>query len=237
VPSKDARVLTRVEIEGDKCLGFCVSRYLLERFPDGTAGFMTDTIRGLVRGSALHRFARFYNFGEYILWPREDYQPPHRGLANFAVHEDVFEAFIEAIVRDFGANDGQRYAQRFLEATIEHCVDVAQLVAVKDNYKDALLKHYHALRWPRPVYQEIKNCPSRAVCRALFLPRQALHGLPERVQNNIFRYDRAMRSQGYFCPMDCVFVGVGRGPKKGVAEQACSRRALLNFDRCLDIIT
>ncbi len=88
------------EWAGDKCLGFCVSAYLTRRFPDGNACFLSNIFKSLIRGSALHRFARYHNFGAYILFsPRTEYNAPHHGLGHINIYEDAFEAFIEVAAK------------------------------------------------------------------------------------------------------------------------------------------
>ncbi len=231
------------EWAGDKCLAFCVCGYLTRRFPHGNACFLTNIFKSLIRGTALHRFARYHNFGRYILFsPRIEYNAPHRGLGHINVYEDAFEAFLEAIIRDFGIDDGQRYARRFLIATIEKCMDFSHLLGTCDNYKQAVQKAFQIYKFPNPIYQDAKG-PRYHYIKVIIISRSQFLELPVHLQVRIEQYNRNILvglsrwdpgnitdlAEGYI-------VGMGRGTKKAIAEQNCSKSALVILDHDSDII-
>ena len=231
------------EWAGDKCLGFCISTYLTRRFPSGNACFLTNIFKSLIRGTALHRFARYHNFGRFILFsPRTEYSAPHRGLGHINIYEDACEAFIEASVRDFGIDDGQRYARRFLIATIERCMDFAQLLGSSDNYKQAVQKVFQFHRFPSPSYLDMPG-PRNWYVKVITLSNSQLRQLPHHLQNSISQYHRrTMTVLGRYAGGGCipledgnVIVGMGRGTKKSIAEQCCSKTALSIMQRDDDI--
>ena len=231
-----------LEWAGDKALGFCVSTYLTQRFPLGDACFLTNVFKSLIRGSALHRFARYHNFGRYILFaPRTDAHMQNRGLGNINIYEDAFEAFIEAIIRDFGVDLGQRYARRFIVATIERCMDFSHLLGASDNYKQAVQKAFQHHKFENPVYVDVPG-PRNHYMKAIILTTEQLSSLPDDVQLRATRYDAKikrvlLRLSGISPSLvsgSCI-IGVGKGTKKNIAEQDCSRTALLIIGHAIDL--
>lgn len=227
---------------GDKCLGFAVSCYLNERYPDQTAGFLTDVFKQLVCGSALHRLARFHNFGDYILYGAKgpfggtQAAPGHhhqstagRAFITMSIYEDTFEAFLHAIMKDNGPDDGQRYVRRFMRNNIETCIDLAQIVRTQENHKDLLQKAFQGFRWTLPKYVDIKGSPAKCVYKALYIADVQLKALSSKIQARVRRYDRTMRIHlrpyGVLPEVGQVLIGVGRGGRKTQAEQQCSQIA------------
>lgn len=222
------------EWAGDKCLGFCTSTYLTRRFPSGNACFLTNIFKSLIRGTALHRFARYHNFGRFILFsPRTEYSAPHTGLGHINIYEDAFEAFIEAIVRDFGVDAGQRYARRFLIATIERCMDFAQLLGASDNHKQAVQKVFQSHKLKSPGYIDMPG-PRNWYVKVIVLTSCQLKQLPPALQTSVSQYhQRIMAVLRRYAGSRCIplahgtfVVGMGRGTKKSIAEQCCSKTAL-----------
>lgn len=229
------------EWAGDKCLGFCVAAYLTRRFPLGNACFLTNAFKSLIRGSALHRFARYHNFGRYILFaPRIEHGVAHRGLGHINIYEDAFEAFLEAVVRDFGVDDGARYVRRFLIATIEKCMDFSQLLGTSDNHKQAVQRAFQLHKFAGPVYVDVPG-PRNYYVKIITVPFKGLQELPEPLQQRILSYGKKARvalsrwTDPSVETADDIIVGLGRGTKKAIAEQNCSKTALAVLDQDTDV--
>ncbi|KAJ3002802.1 UNVERIFIED_CONTAM: hypothetical protein HDU68_006004, partial [Siphonaria sp. JEL0065] len=130
------------EYLGDGFIGAIVGKYLVDRFEGEQEGFLTKTRTRLVRSSMLYRFARFLMLGKFLLLSQQVERltllGPNKGRNNPKFYEDCFEAFVGAIISDFGDEEGYRYAKRFVVSIIEHIVDFAEIILCNENHKDVL---------------------------------------------------------------------------------------------------
>jgi ribonuclease III len=239
-PSSDNEVL---EYLGDSCINFVVARYLVERFDQQHEGFLTTVRALLVRTDSLHRFSMFLGLGDYLLLsPALESGGTHthvaRARSNPRFHEDCFEAFVGAIIVDFGDEQGYRYARRFLVNIIEDQVDFAPLIMNNTNYKDVCQRYYQSMRWPTPVYVDLEQPgPSyqKTFLKSLFLREEQLATFPEKVRDRVHNFHRqcvdgmAASIAQRIGQQGELLVGYGTGNKKGTAEQNCAKMTLLNL--------
>ena len=142
----------RLEFAGDAILGFIVSRWLYERYPEDREGQLTRRKAGIVNDAALARSARRLGFGEII----------HLGAGARAagVAERVsvlgaaFEAFIAALCLRFGLDA----AQRFVEGEHLDHLDPAVLEDPKTVLQEFTQLHYACM----PRYREEAAGPAHA---------------------------------------------------------------------------
>ena len=239
IPQTDNDVL---EFLGDSCLNFAVAQYLVARYPDQREGFLTKLRARLVRTDMLHRFARFLKLGDYLLVSSQTEQATHfginKGRANPRFYEDCFEAFIGAVIQDFGDEEGYRYAKRFIVKIMEDQVDFASLIMNNPNHKDVCQRYYQSMRWLNPVYIDLdEQGPShhRTFTKGLFLSAEQLLHFPQKNQGVVKEFhERALRvltkaGREAVEQTGLITVGTGTAAKKSVAEQECAKMALLNL--------
>jgi ribonuclease-3 len=237
----------RLEFLGDSYIGAVVGKYLIDRFPEEQEGFLTKIRTRLVRTNMLHRFARFLGIGSFILLSpqvqRLTHIGPNKGRNNPRLYEDCFEAFIGALIQDFGDEEGYRYAKRFLLGIIEHIVDFADIISTNENFKDTLQRYYQSLKWKNPVYVDLDECgPShiRNFTKGAFLEKENLERLSEKVKKQTIEYHHEQLRCSNSKLREAIekhsedtgtwLIGLGLGTKKACAEQSCSSIALCNLD-------
>jgi ribonuclease III len=228
-PVEDNDVL---EFLGDACLNLAVTQYIVERFSDQKEGFLTKLRALLVRTDMLYRLARFLGLGRYLLLsPTMDKEGPQKGRANPRFHEDCFEAFIGAIIRDFGDEDGYRYAKRFLILLVENQVDFASLITNNPNHKDVYQRYHQMMKWPNPVYVDMEEPyphQPRVFVRATYITESQLDRFAGKVRDNVRDFHNRHLA-GKSCEPGSVLVGVGAATRKSQSEQNCAKTALLNL--------
>jgi ribonuclease-3 len=158
----------RLEFLGDSVLGMVVARYLYERFPDRDEGFLSSMRTKIVNGRMLGSLAEKMGFPRYIVLSKqvEDTQ----GRANFKLSEDVFEAFIGALVLDFqteadvvklpadvrlGRAEQPGGLLGGVGFHVETYIDFADLICARMNYKDALARYMHSMHNEAPRFFEV----------------------------------------------------------------------------------
>lgn len=236
----------RLEFLGDGYIGATVGKYLVDRFEDEQEGFLTKIRTRLVRTSMLHRFARFLGIGTFILLSpqvqRLTHIGPNKGRNNPRLYEDCFEAFVGAVIQDFGDEDGYRYVKRFLVNIIEYTVDFADIILSNENFKDTLQRYFQSLKWANPVYIDLtESGPShmKTFNKGVFLEHANLEQLSDKVQRQTIEYhnEQLRCSNGklreaienHSKETGTWLIGIGNGNKKAAAEQICSSMGLSNL--------
>lgn len=237
----------RLEFLGDGFIGAAVGKYLVDRFEDEQEGFLTKIRTRLVRTSMLHRFARFLMIGSFILLSpqvqRLTHIGPNKGRNNPRLYEDCFEAFIGAMIQDFGDEEGYRYVKRFLVNIIEYLVDFADIILSNENFKDTLQRYFQSLKWKNPVYIDLaEHGPShmRIFTKGVFLEKENLEKLSEKVQRQTIDYHQEQLRSSNAKLREAIekhcedtgtwLIGIGVGNKKNAAEQGCCSIGLCNLD-------
>ncbi|KAJ3384539.1 hypothetical protein HDU80_000908 [Chytriomyces hyalinus] len=246
-----------LEFLGDAFLGAVVGKYLIDRFDQEQEGFLTKTRTRLVRSNMLYQFARYLGLGEFLLLSPQVEKltllGPNKGRNNPRFYEDTFEAFVGAIIQDFGDEAGYKYAKRFIVSIIEHVVDFADILLCNENHKDVLQRYFQSRtlptdehkKWPNPVYIDLSSggsFHSKLFVKGVFLKRDLLATLSKNVQDHCMRYHLEQirvnegtvvteKIKAHVESTDAVLIGMASAAKKIVAEQECSSIALC----CLDV--
>lgn len=148
----------RLEFLGDAILGMVVARYLYERYPDQSEGFLSQMRTKIVNGRMLGSLADKVGFSDFAIMSKqvEDVS----GRKNYKIMEDIFEAFIGAVYMDFQEMDdevvvpkmklqpltgsGYYVAECWIVNIMEKYLDFSELIQSKTNYKEMLndyMKH------------------------------------------------------------------------------------------------
>lgn len=156
----------RLEFLGDAILGMVVARYLYERFPDQTEGFLSKLRTKIVNGKMLGFLSEKVGFPKYVILSKQIEES--QGRTNYKIMEDVFEAFLGAIYMDFQtpqddvrlpsgmpvdplSGAGYHVVEQWITHIIETHIDFPDLIQTKNNFKDMLVRHmqHHTQDAPR----------------------------------------------------------------------------------------
>lgn len=242
----------RLEYLGDHILKATMGRYLYERFSNEREGFLTKLKIKIEKCSMLHKFGVILGFKKYLLLSlqveNQTILDIDRGRNTPSYFEDVFEAFIGAIILDF-EEMGYIYADRFVRSVIENVIDFAELISKNDNFKDSLQRYYQSLKWKTPTYVNLnENNPlyRKVFTRILVLNNDQFVQLDQCVQEKILMYTRFVLKE-YKNTNPTVFkklfdiqsdnqyiIGLGLGRKVVEAEQSCAKQSLLNLNLSLN---
>lgn len=150
----------RLEFLGDAILGMVVARYLYERYPDQSEGFLSQMRTKIVNGKMLGSLADKVGFADFAIMSRQVEEVS--GRKNYKMMEDIFEAFIGAIYMDFQemedtvtlpspyaklmpmTGSGYYIAECWIISILEKYLDFTELIQTKTNYKEMLndyMKH------------------------------------------------------------------------------------------------
>lgn len=237
----------RLEYLGDHILKAIIGRYLYERFPNEREGFLTKLKIKIEKCSMLHKIGIVLGFKKFILLSlqveNQTILDSQRGRNTPSYYEDSFEAFIGAILEDFG-EFGYIYAERFVRNVIENIIDFSELIITNDNFKDSLQRYFQSLKWKTPTYIElVKEGPLYRIMftRALTITHDQFKTFDKLVQNNIEIYNKEVLSmykksneEVYKKILEIVnskqyIIGVGIGRKVIQAEQDCAKQCLVNL--------
>ncbi len=247
--SKSYQVL---EFLGDSFVGAAVTQYLFDRFEDERQGFCTVIKHRIVEKRMLARFARFLSLQEYILLsPTKDRTSTvgsMEGRDDPALCEDCFEAFIGAIILDFGDFEGYRYVKRLIVKLMEQLVDFSDLILNNDNYKTTLQAYFTTQKWNLPIYVDLKgdsrgrHSKDKEYVRGVFLPYERLTDMKGHVRRNAQDYQRqivknnpavSQKILNHARDSKCVLIGFAKDKERKDSEQVCAKMALI----CLSVPT
>jgi len=136
-----------LEFLGDAILGFVVSAWLMELFPDQTEGKLSKMKAFLVSEASLAERAEAIDLGQYMLLNRGEEKTG--GRRKRALLADTYEAVIGAIYMDSGILPVERFLHRELAAKIGG-IDPGQMIG--DDYKSALQERLQASGGQMPEY-------------------------------------------------------------------------------------
>lgn len=156
----------RLEFLGDAILGMVAARYLYERFPDQSEGFLSKIRTKIVNGRMLGFLSAKLGFPKYVIISKQIEES--QGRENYKIMEDVFEAFIGALYMDFQtpqdkvalpsqlcfeplSGAGYHVVELWIVSIIETHIDFPDLIQAKTNFKDMLVRHmqHHSQDTPR----------------------------------------------------------------------------------------
>ncbi|HVG18604.1 MAG TPA: ribonuclease III [Blastocatellia bacterium] len=140
-----------LEFLGDAVLGFIVSAWLLERFPELSEGKLSKMKAYLVSEASLVELAEDIDLGRYILLNRGEEKTG--GRQKRALLADAYEALIGVLYIDGGIG----VAERFLRHELRHkvtAIDPTSMIGT--DYKSALQEQLQARGWPAPDYAVVE---------------------------------------------------------------------------------
>src|SRR5215510_96289 len=140
-----------MEFLGDSVLGFVVSAWLLERFPDLAEGKLSKMKAYLVSESRLVELAEGLDLGNYILLNRGEEKTG--GRRKRALLADAYEALIGVMYIDGGI----AIAERFLRRELRHklmSIDPTSMIGA--DYKSALQERLQAVGALAPDYAVVE---------------------------------------------------------------------------------
>jgi ribonuclease-3 len=121
----------RLEFLGDAALQLVISEWLYKNYPDKQEGELSKMRASIVRSESLADFSRRCNFDRYILLGRGEEKTD--GRQKDSILEDLFEAFLGALLEDQGINQ----VRQFLHEVVIPNVEKGDYERVTD-YKTAL---------------------------------------------------------------------------------------------------
>lgn len=140
-----------LEFLGDSVLGFVVSAWLLERFPDLSEGKLSKMKAYLVSESRLVEIAEELDLGSYILLNRGEEKTG--GRRKRALLADAYEALIGVLYVDGGITVAERFLRRELRQKLMS-IDPASMIGA--DYKSALQEKLQAAGGPGPDYAVVE---------------------------------------------------------------------------------
>jgi ribonuclease-3 len=140
-----------MEFLGDSVLGFVVSAWLLERFPDLSEGKLSKMKAFLVSESSLAELAEVIDLGRYILLNRGEEKTG--GRRKRALLADAYEALIGVLYVDGGTVTAERFLRRELRQKL-HSIDPSAMIGA--DYKSALQERLQGVGGPTPEYALIE---------------------------------------------------------------------------------
>lgn len=140
-----------LEFLGDSVLGFVVSAWLLERFPDLSEGKLSKMKAYLVSESRLVEIAEALDLGSYILLNRGEEKTG--GRRKRALLADAYEALIGVLYVDGGITVAERFLRRELRQKLMS-IDPASMIGA--DYKSALQEKLQAAGGPGPDYAVVE---------------------------------------------------------------------------------
>lgn len=208
IPLQD-RTNEVLEWLGDGVLQSVVAIYLFKRFKEQKEGFLTKIRSKLVKTETLSKLALSLGFDKYLILSKH-IEIICNGRKNSRILEDSFEAFIGAMMSDFGSKnekDGFEICSKFIINIIEKTIDITELILVDDNFKDQLMRFFQKkFNGAFPKYDQktiIQTTNDNGVVNKKF------HMFVKDIDNNI--------------------IGEGIAKSKKEAEQKAAKAALMHF--------
>lgn len=239
----------RLEFLGDHILKSCIGRYLYDRFKEEREGFLTILKIKIEKCSMLHKIGITLGFRKFILLSlqveNQSILDIDRGRGTQSYYEDSFEAFMGAIMEDFGVK-GYIYADRFIRSIIENIIDFSELISNNDNYKDGIQRFFQMMKYQKnPTYISINEeypLYRKVFTKIVIINKTDLFQLDKNVQDKVLNYTvrilehfKINNPEIYMKLLDLYnedtfILGIGYGRKVNQAEQNCAKEGLLNLN-------
>ena len=197
------RSYERLEYFGDRVVKIIVSFYLFKRYPNQDEGFMTRLQTKIEDKTNLAEMSKEIGLSKFFIISKQIESMNGRNLEK--IHEDVFEAFMGAL---FNSNGFEPCFQLMVNL-LETMIDYSEKLYKDNNYKDRLLRFYHAQKWKFPSY-----------CTIYF------EGPPHK-RTYIMGVEKPDSSPNEHFKDRCIGFGLGAAKKEG--EQAAAKMALINY--------
>jgi len=193
----------RLEYFGDRVIKLIVSMYLFYRYPNQDEGFMTRLQTKIEDKTNLAIMSKEIGLEKFFIISKQIESMNGRNLDK--IHEDVMEAFMGALFLSNGLEPCMLLFVNLLETTI----DYSDKLYRDNNYKDRLLRYYHAQKWKFPSYCVIH-----------------FEGPPHK-RTYIMGVEKSDANPREHFKNKCVGFGLGNAKKEG--EQAAAKMALITF--------
>jgi ribonuclease-3 len=145
---RDAEDNQRLEFLGDAVLGFCVSEYLWERYPEADEGALTRLRAKLVNATALGEWAQAHDLASALYLGRGA-DAANLG-SSINVLADAVEALIAAAYLDGGLDLARSVCLKIL-------ADQLAAISPGSDPKSDLQERVQALRGEPPVYRVVAS--------------------------------------------------------------------------------
>lgn len=242
-----------LEFAGDSILSGIIGEYISIRYglKGKKEGFLTKLKTKLVRTDMFAKFAILLGLREYLLisskLDESTKYGPDKGRNTPRILEDLFEAFMGAIIVDNKDNtiEGYRICKTIVIHLLETTVDFNDLISNNDNYKDSLLRYFQYNTWNFPTYIEIYHKGPqhhRIYTIGIFLTKKQIESMKdidkkESIIENLKQYqntikgilsneEEGLKTLNSYLDNDYYIIGMDRGKSKKEAEQKCSKKAL-----------
>jgi ribonuclease-3 len=136
-----------LEFLGDAVLGFVVSAWLMERFPETSEGKLSKMKAFLVNEASLAELADGLDLGRYLMLNRGEEKTG--GRRKRALLADAYEGLIGAIYLDSGTEGVERFLRRELRDKV---VSLDPDGMIGADYKSTLQERLQAVGVPGPEY-------------------------------------------------------------------------------------
>jgi len=148
----------RLEHLGDAVIYDATTEYLFERYPYVNEDFLSKMRKEIVKGKSLAKLARIIELDRFVLL--SSHIEIINGRSNDNILENIMEAFVGAIRKDFKQKDkylGIKYSFDFFTNIIEKCLDMTQIIISENDYKLLLIKHFQKMGWDNPVFYTMQE--------------------------------------------------------------------------------
>jgi ribonuclease-3 len=199
----------RLEFLGDAILGMVVANYMYQRYPEQNEGFLSKMRTKIVNGKMLGVLSNKIGLNKYAIMSKQVENA--NGRNNNSIMEDIFEAFIGAILIDYKdiENDtksisgkGYYIAEKWIIAVMEKHIDFSELICTSTNFKDKLIQYMANHFQDSPKFFEMNFHINKANIKT-------------------FTYIVKDKNDG--------IIGQANGNNKKDAENNCSKNALLYY--------
>ncbi len=143
----------QLEFLGDSILGFLISEYLTQRYPDYREGRLSILKNYLVSASHLYGVAQKLELGGYLLLGRGE--ELSGGRVKRGLLADAIEALIAAIYLDGGIEEARRFVVDHILGPTPEVEEAA--AAPFTNFKGALQEAARTLNLPSPRYTVVSE--------------------------------------------------------------------------------
>jgi ribonuclease-3 len=224
----------RLEFLGDKVIDLITTEFLFDKYPDKDEGFLTKLKSRLVKKESLAYLGEKLGFKELLLLSSHIERISGRNNPRFL--EDIFESFMGTFYKDQHSN--LNVCKKFLLEVYNKFIDINDLINNNDNYKDSLLRYYHSKGWGNPEYKHIYytgTLPVREFTCIVLITKENLSDKVKIVESKrneilqIINNDQKYEEYNDLITSDLVILGIGKGGKRKIAEQECSKNCLNNL--------
>ncbi len=220
----------RLEFFGDSCLNLITAEYLFDKYPFKNEGFLTKLRTRLVRNTQLSYLGTQLGFKKWLLI--SSHIEKISGRDNPRLIEDVFESFIACVYKDLGFYK----CKEFIFSVFDKYVNLDEIIANNDNYKDILLRFFQTNTWKHPIYSTVRedgNVYNKKFLTCVMLERVSL--LKEnKLYSKIIQNDHQVTSSLQINDAKYYYICYAEGKTKKESEQNVSKKCLEIFNVSFD---